>query len=234
MNIWLKTLASILYPIFSRPYTDEYSYTQRIINGKNILVQRPNHGFLYSMRQALLAYNICQMLNYDSDNVKKIMLLSSLQRSGREAEISNEEFPDLYRKYEIADTMIFKKEAAKHSYLFSSTEEIDQLSQALHWKSESFISKIIRTAHILDLRRIPSFDMIRVKKDACMCLFGNLDDQNKKVIDKLFDYAGVYLDVTGDRDAIKGKEVLSDRFFVLSTNNELCADTLCKIISNYH
>lgn len=85
-------------------------------------------------------------------------------------------------------------------------------------------------AQLLSVRRIPSFDMNRVRKDACMCLFGNLDYQNGKVIDTLFGYSGIYLNVTGDRDAVKGKEVLNNRFFILSINYELCASTLGEIV----
>jgi len=174
MDIWLKKLASIVYPIFSRPYSDENCYTSRIVNNKRIIIYRPNHGFLHSMRQALLTYNICHLLfpRYNFNHIKILMFLASFQRSGRESEISSENFPDLYHAYENSDIKFFKREAAKYKYLFSSNDEINDLSLALQWKSQSLISKIIRTAHILDLRRIPDFDMYRVKHDACICLFG--------------------------------------------------------------
>lgn len=225
MDEWLKTLAQMVYPIFTRPYRDEPDYIQKIIGRSKITVQRPNHGFLHSMRQAVLARDICHaVLPYAHfDEVKKIMMLAAFQRSGRESEISSKQDPELYNSYERQDARIFRNVAHMHKHLFTSTEEIDRLSQCVFWKNRTTISKIIHTAHILDLRRIPRFDMNRVRKEACMCLFDNMDPPSRDIINKLFLRSGKYLSGTGDRDAYIQKKDACDKFYVLSTNPDLCA-----------
>lgn len=224
MDDWLKKLASMVYLIFTRPYNDKPDYVQKTIGRTKITVQRPNHGFLHSMRQAILAYNICNaMLPYiHFGEIKKIMMLAAFQRSGRESEVSSKQDYELYHSYEKQDTRVFRNTAHMHKYLFTSTEEIDQLSQCIYWKNRTMVSKIIRTAHILYLRRIPSFDMNRVRREACMCLFDNLDQSSRDIINKLFTQSGKYLASTGDRDAYIQKKHVDDKFYVLSTNQDLC------------
>jgi len=221
----LKTLVSMVYPIFTRPYRDKPDYIQKTVGCSKITVQRPNHGFLHSMRQAILARDICNaMLPYAHfGEVKKIMMLAAFQRSGRESEVSSEQDPELYYSYERQDARIFRNAAHMHKYLFTSAEEIDRLSQCIFWKNRTIVSKIIHTAHILDLRRIPSFDMNRVRREACMCLFDNMDQSSRDIIDKLFAQSGKYLAGTGDRDAYIQKKHVDDKFYVLSTNQDLCA-----------
>jgi hypothetical protein len=225
MNIWLEKLAKIVYPYFSQPYTDKKRYTRRKIDDQLLIVNRPNHGFVFAMRQAILTAHICQYLSIDNfDQVKKLMFVSAFQRSGRQSEISSEENSDLYYSYELSDVENFKKEAFRNAYLFSGSDEINEYANALHWQTNSQIGKIIHTAHILDLRRIPHFNMNKVKKDACICLFGKLSEINNVIIDLLFDKSGVYLKFSGDRDAIRKKIYYSNNFYRLSVNTSVCAD----------
>jgi hypothetical protein len=94
--------------------------------------------------------------------------------------------------------------------LFENQEEIDLFSQAIVDKFEPdtpfsdlvFLSKILYTAHLLDLRRLTNFQKDKILKNISMQLFETekLTEWESKLLDKLWVRSGDYLNATGDRD----------------------------------
>ena len=76
------------------------------------------------------------------------------------------------------------------------------------------ISKLIKAVHLLDLRRIPSFNMKLIKFD----ISNIAPDSN--ILYKLWDQSGKYLDISGDRDLVINKNFWSDRFFTLHQDSK--------------
>jgi hypothetical protein len=72
----------------------------------------------------------------------------------------------------------------------------------------------LKVAHTLDLRRIPSFDMQRIRREASKLLDVS---PNSEVMDVLWEQSGKYLHASGDRDG-DSRNHWSDRFFTLQQN----------------
>lgn len=164
-------------------------------------------------------------INHDLYFLYKVMLASSFQRSGRQSEITSSQNKKLYDKYEWMDTVNFQNEVYKFKGLFSSGEEMRVYRKAILWSLVGdgdmecvdllYLRKILHAAHILDLRRIPDFDMQRIKNQTLEILFDG-DKEMMYIIDILFDISGWFLKLMGERDMVFGKRVIDDKFFVLS------------------
>jgi hypothetical protein len=221
-------------PYFQRPYKDSdyLSVIKKEINGKYYTVYRPNHGLAHSLRQGFLVRDIVTLLKCEDDWLKKeissdpyftikLAILSSFQRSGRQSEVSSSDNPKLYEKYENNDVdnmihaLCYDKSNNKY---FTNDDEIRLWASALKWNNFNKniriqkISKLIKAAHLLDLRRIPSFDMIRIKYEVAELLEIT---PNSTIMNILWDQSGKYLNVSGDRDMVVNKTFWSDRFFIL-------------------
>lgn len=223
----------MLYAIryFQQPYSDKESVTDRIINGTKYIVNRPNHGVAHSLRQGFLVRDIVKLfiqetqplsiwllneLNVDQNFIIKLAILSSFQRSGRQSEVSSSHNPQLYKIYEIQD--VRNMITSVDTKYWASKEEIRLWAQALIWdnnnKSQKIIniSKLIKAAHLLDLRRIPRFDETRIKNDIANLLNIKSDSY---IINKLWDQSGRYLHISGDRDLSLNKTHWSNSFYIL-------------------
>lgn len=217
-------------PYFQRPYTDSdyLSLITRKINDIDYIVYRPNHGLVHSLRQGFLVRDIVNLMKNDdiwlnseikSDKyfIIKLAILSSFQRSGRQSEISSSDDPDLYDKYEDTDVKNMIHSMNFNCY-FSSRQEVELWSSALKWNTSTKckkvmrISKLIKVAHLLDLRRIPNFDEDIIRYQVAELLGIN---PKSIIIDKLWQQSGIYLHLSGDRDLVLGKKDWSDKFFIL-------------------
>ena len=103
---------------------------------------------------------------------------------------------------------------------FTTYEEVKLCANALKWNSSNNIkvknlAKLIKAAHLLDLRRIPSFneDIIRYEVSELLEIIPTSD-----IMNKLWEQSGIYLDVSGDRDLATNKKHFSDKFFLLQQN----------------
>lgn len=221
-------------PYFQRPYNDSnyLSTINKTINNINYIVYRPNHGLAHSLRQGFLVRDIVTLLKHntwlnneiktDKYFVIKLAILSSFQRSGRQSEISSSQNPVLYAKYEESDVknMIHAMSSIKNSY-FSSYQEINLWATALKWDSNNKcnkiinISKLIKAAHLLDLRRIPQFDEHIIRREVAELLKIKTDSI---IMNKIWEQSGKYLYASGDRDLSIGKNLWSDDFFILHQN----------------
>lgn len=236
---------------FQRPYkdTDYLSIMKRTINDIDYIVYRPNHGLCHSLRQGFLVQDIVSLIKSDWLNneikldplfIKKLAILSSFQRSGRESEISSSQNPELYDEYEDGDVknMIFSMLNTKY---FPSYKELELWSSALKWNSNNKsdkvknIAKLIKAAHLLDLRRIPHFDedIIRYEVSELLGITPTCD-----IMNKLWTQSGIYLNISGDRDLVIGKKHFSDKFFILQQDPtklyfELRKCMLCLVINIY-
>jgi len=214
---------------FQRPYEDdEYlSVIKKKIDDKYYKVYRPNHGLAHSLRQGFLVRDIVKLIkndwlseeiNLDKNFIIKLAILSSSQRSGRQSEVSSSENPSLYTKYENDDVnnMIY---VMKNNIYFK--DEIELWSSALKWdvfnKCDKVkrISNLIKAAHLLDLRRIPGFDVDRIKYNISELLDIT---PNSDIMTILWNQSGKYLNISGDRDLVTNKNYWSDRFFILHQN----------------
>jgi hypothetical protein len=159
----------------------------------------------------------------DKDFINKLFIISSFQRSGRQSEVSSSENPALYESYQEGDRSNFIG-SVDHMY-FCCDREILEWSVALRWDSTRTeyvenVSKILKVAHFLDLRRIPRFDQQRIRKEIGdilgICRWSGL-------IDVLWNQSGIYLQITGDRDMCDGDSGRDwkDRFFTLQQNPTL-------------
>ena len=209
---WTLYLTGILSKYFNKTYKVVPSDISRIINKRLYIVYRPNHGLLYALRQGFLAIDIINLLAKQGSNtlsswVKykiqtdpyfkiKVMFASSFQRSGRESEIGSSANPKLYNAYERTDAIYFQTEATKHiGTLFKDKHEVLIYKEAILWstvdegllsekscQSLYFLRKILHTAHLLDLRRIPDFDIQQIKKNSMEILFENINlDHYEKI-----------------------------------------------------
>ena len=162
----------------------------------------------------------------------KLEMAASFQRSGRQKECSSSSDPDLYKKYELQDTINFKQAAAA-SKIFKTEAEIELFKEAIFWSNPGTLDEtkhpdakylrcILHAAHTLDLRRIPAFNEARIKKDCLDQLFdlkatSLRSDLSKKLTDLLWERSGQYLQATGDRDLVSGRW-LQDAFFIQTRN----------------
>jgi hypothetical protein len=79
------------------------------------------------------------------------------------------------------------------------------------------ISKLIKAAHLLDLRRISGFDINRIKYDVSKLLSITPDSDMLYI---LWSQSGKYLNVSGDRDLVINKNFWSNRLFILHQDPE--------------
>ena len=104
---------------------------------------------------------------------------------------------------------------------YFDTKEIKLWASSLKWDNynKSYeiqqISKLIKAAHLLDLRRIPGFDATRIKYEISEIL--NITP-NCNIMNLLWNQSGKYLNVCGDRDLVINKNYWSNRFFILHQN----------------
>jgi SidE phosphodiesterase (PDE) domain len=241
MGEFIKYLIGVVSKYYNRPYRDnnEGCTLRRTISSIDYKVYRYNHGLLYGIRQALLAKSIIY-LNYNTDNdfgkwirhnckndrnfIFKVMFASAFQRTGRESEGSSQDLGDTYLKYELNDTKYFEYEARKTNMFCDC--EINTYKSAIIWETDkkSYLKNILHAAHLLDLRRIPSFDSERIRREVAKILFGS--DKTNRIVETLFDISGIFIDATGDRDMMKEKNHVDDRFFILSNNDRLLGNVM--------
>ncbi len=220
-------IAKLVKKYFNKPYRDEPCSV--VISG--ITIERPNHGLAHGMRQGFLAVDIVEGMtkfSIESDEVSpyfrafcvwvrqtirkdvyflnKIQLVASFLRSGRESEVSSSHNGLLYRSYERNDMRNFIQECSPFiGKLFHDKHELFTYAESLQWDGggeATNLCRILRAVHLLDLRRINSFDATRIMgnlKDA-LCLGNSYLERD--FIMHLWDKSGKYLKVTGDRDMV--------------------------------
>jgi hypothetical protein len=227
---------------FAKPYEDRswWKEVTRAVNGTPYTVNRPNHGLMHSLRQALLAGNIVTLLNRqdstgesgiigwvkkkmrdDPHFVTKVCWAAAFQRSGRQSEISSADDKETYKLYERRDVTNFKEGVP--TGLFSD-DELETYGKAILWSNEvkhdedsKYIAKILHAAHTLDLRRILSFDGERIQDEAIKELFRSderVPDNAEEIKSTLWAISGEYLNRTGERDLVTQRD-FQDRFFTI-------------------
>ncbi|MBS0627660.1 MAG: hypothetical protein JSS09_05560 [Verrucomicrobia bacterium] len=249
---WTLEVLSKIEPYYLAPYTDCYSKATRLIDGKKYVVERYNHGLAHGLRQGALAKDVFNLLlqlkksasfptlnqkepilkwaeekiKKDPNYLRKVEMVSSFQRSGRQGEISSSDNLTLYKKYELQDSINFTK-AARETDIFLNEEEIKTFAEAMFTMNFGslnvsnnddlkYLKCILQSAHTFDLRRIPSFDKQIIKSRGTLQLFKerfSSSEEYRKITDLLWDRSGEYLKVTGDRDLETGKD-LEDLFFL--------------------
>ena len=202
----------------------------------NVLLYKSQ--FINKNHKTFMDWLICK-INNDPYFLYKVMLTSSFQRSGRQSEVASSQNKELYDKYEYMDTVNFRKEVGKFK-LFKSDEEMMVYKNAILWSLVDGISeynldvlylrKILHAAHILDLRRIPYFDIQRVKNNTLEILFDN-DKKMMCIVDILFDVSGWFLRLTGERDMVHKKVILDDKFFILTNDLDMLAILVNNVIN---
>ena len=245
-----RKLACAVNKYYSRPYRDEDHSSSWIVNGKKIIVNRPNHGLAHGIRQGLLAVRLCRLLvsdfeytgfgnklrkwlqkqyNRDKFFLQKVECVAAFMRTGRESEIASTENPKLYREYERNSCQHFI-EYAKLQNIYACNEEICNWSQCIPWEDSNnkdirYIQRILRAAHLLDLRRINRFNIARIKSNVYKELFASTENLGMKIIETMWKQEGLYLEASGDRDVVSQKGY-SNKFAVLSSNPEQLVDAL--------
>ncbi len=224
-----------------------------IIEGLHTMYMNNPSDFTAPSARALAKWVVKQ---YKQDPLfkQKVEAAAAFQRTGRESEASSSSNPKLYNSYERTDARNFAKFAQKYTRknaLFGGLEEIQLYKEAILWstadegiidenKNEDlkYLRKIIHASHILDLRRLPDFDAKRIKSTVAEQLFGKEVRAEEsweikpeasdvlKLIDKLWDRAGEYLEGTGDRDVVTQRTTFGDKFFILSQTPTLLTETL--------
>lgn len=229
---------------FLRPYEDSnnMSIMQREIDGITYTIYRPNHGLAHSMRQGFLAKDIIYLLmdrgypiskwineQLDSDKyfVMKVFIISTFQRSGRQSEVSSKYAPELYKQYQDMDMMNFKTTAIESNLfngIFKCMCEVERWSNTLRWEDTSYLSMILKGSHTLDLRRIPKFDTVKIKRETktllCIC---DCD------VSTLWERSNKYITATGDRNSEPIKKDWSDKFFILQQNIDNLYESLINV-----
>jgi hypothetical protein len=232
----------------------------KVIQGKVYSVERANHGLAHSLRQGALAKDLFSLLiRYpitDSSGIvawarrkqavdpkwgQKLQIAASYQRSGRQSECSSSSHPHLYKKYEMQDTIHFQRDAGKFP-AFANMEERRMFAEAILWSNSGklnedkledlkYVRRILHAAHILDLRRIRSFSGSKILQDAMNQLFEkDLPPESPALKQLLWDRSGTYLEATGDRDLVSGRNY-QDQFFIQSQKPLLLVDAICRVSS---
>ena len=203
-------LCYVINKYFSKQYKDKPDRLK--IQG--LTLSRPNHSLAHGMRQGFLSVNIVRyMIKYksciindnfykwisriDKNDLIRIQFCASFMRSGRQSEVSSSENPKLYNKYQKNDVKNFKR----HSDLYFNEDEKEYYSKSLLWDSDTYLGKIFRTAHRMDLRRMNKFDKYTIFKNIrkdLKKLFTN--DRLNHFIRTIWSMSGTYLRCTGDRD----------------------------------
>lgn len=227
-----KRIAKVLFRAslyFCIPYEDD---PNDYIEGYGIRVYRPNHGLIHSAIQYFLAGDIIYFLNipWSNDNKIKIEITACFQRSGRQQEGSSQNLKQIYEEYEEQDLLNFDYEARKFGFEDKSRR---LFRESIRWSTKSklpyssLVRNIIHSSHLLHLRRMPKFDMERIKREVGEKLSSYFNKRDLAyVIEELWYIVGEYLRVTGDRDGNIGKNYYSKNFFLLSNNPTLLAKTL--------
>lgn len=243
-------ILDMVSPYFLAAYTDSFPGGDRVtrkICGQIYFVERANHGLAHGLRQGALAKDICNLLvdyplsdvsgivewahrkmESDPQWIQKIEIAASFQRSGRQGECSSVSDPELYKKYEMQDTINFRNETQNDS-LFTDEFERKVFEEAILWSNPGslyentiedlkYIRRILHAAHTLDLRRMTSFDGDRIQRDAMNQLFGEEPPLESETIKLLFwKRSGDYLEATGDCDLVDQRDY-QDRFFTQTHN----------------
>lgn len=168
--------------------------------------------------QELCAW-IQQQFQQDPNFLRKIFFTNAFQRTGRESEIGREDNRSSYEKYLLADQQNFlmkvKELGLDNGNLFKDQNEIYIYKEALVRKFNNydpsfpievfFLSKVMYSAHLLDLRRISSFDKSIILQNISTQLFGinqldKLNETENSLLMRAWKNAGSYLKATGDRD----------------------------------
>ncbi len=146
---------------------------------------------------------------------QKIEFANAFQRTGRKSEASRDTAQEKFESYLEADKQNLQEAAREHigpGKLFKDQAEVDLYKTAIATKFESLaqagnkdlfcLSKLLYTSHLLDLRRLPHFDKKRILEQIALQLFETKTPNaaEKKLIDKLWQRSGDYLEATGDRD----------------------------------
>ncbi|ABN63987.1 SidE phosphodiesterase domain-containing protein [Shewanella baltica] len=218
----------------------------RYINGRKLNVYRPKHALAHGVRQGALSKDIVELisdkkydgemadwargkLNNDCNFLKKIEFMSCFMRTGRKSEAATES--RFYSSFLRRDANNFEK-AARKTNLFSENEIIT-FKMALQPTQDGEINYdakklklITKTAHRLDLRRLPHFDKERVQLLVASSLYGKeINHFNEMTatqlngLNELWSKSGSYLQATGDRDLdIKGRNNFQNEFFTQAKN----------------
>lgn len=251
---------SMVKPYFLSAYTKGTARDKktRIIHGTVYSVERANHGLAHGLRQGALAKDIFKLLisypmkdtsgivewalrkqSQDPRWSQKIEMAACFQRSGRQSECNSVSNLELYKKYEMEDTIHFRKHA-RHDLLFTNESERSVFAEAILWsnpgsldenKNEDlkYLRRILHAAHTLDLRRALLFDGKRIQQDAMNQLFGGtLPLKCAKFQRILWDRSGKYLRATGDRDLVQGR-YFQDQFFIQTRNPSKMVDAIHSI-----
>jgi len=235
----MEAIAKLVSPYFTSQYDDNPVTIKR----NNIIVYRPNHGLVFGMGQAYICKIVIEKYQFyriEPQDLKlktilentlyfvdKFCLLAACQRIGRGSEISSAADLQTYEKYIHRDVAIYQKLATLSGW-FQSVKEIKESSEYLFWplcKGDyqlSFIECILKTVHFLLLRRIFSFDKVRI----CTSIQQTSGFSPAQVLE-LWDITGIYLKETGDRD-MERSDTYGNVFFKLSNNP--CA--LASLVNN--
>lgn len=147
---------------------------------------------------------------------QKIEFANSFQRSGRQSEASRDNNAQKFEAYLKADQDNLQAQAQDlmgAEKLFTDQTELNLYKAAIASKFANldaaggqrdlyFLSKILYTAHLLDLRRIPHFSKARILEQVALELFDTKTPSaaEKELMDQLWARSGAYLEATGDRD----------------------------------
>jgi hypothetical protein len=250
---------SMVRPYFLSAYTNGTARDKktRIINGTVYSVERANHGLAHGLRQGALAKDIFKLLisypiedtsgivewgihkqKEDPQWIQKIEMAACFQRSGRQSECSSANNPELYKQYEIDDTINFRNHA-RHDPMFTNELERSIFEEAILWSNPGsldenknndlkYLRRILHAAHTLDLRRILSFDGEKIQQEAMTQLFGTLPSNHTIFQRILWDRSGEYLRATGDRDLVN-KRYFQNRFFIQTSHPPEMVDAIHRI-----
>lgn len=254
-------IMEMIKPYFLSPYTQGYVGDReiRIIRGRELAVERANHGLAHGLRQGALAKDIFDLLVHfpltdtsgivdwarrkegeDPQWAAKIEIAASFQRSGRQSECSSASDVELYKKYEMQDTVNFRRETR---HLFADEEEHQLFAEAILWSNPGlldekevedlkYIRRILHAAHTFDLRRILVFDGERIQRDAMEQLFGGALPAEGAALNRLlWERSGAYLEATGDRDLVLERK-FQDRFFTQTHNPIDMVDAIHRVRQN--
>ena len=248
--IWTRYNAKIVNKYFSQPYTvhrqqgETIHYVCRYINNEEIIIHRPNHGLVFGMIQGFLALetinnilstnnsedNLCEWIKSRMKNdvnfKRKLQYISSFQRTGRMSETSETANPQLYLIYEHNDV---------RNYVENTTAFNDLIyyKDALLWQDNNNndidiinTRKILKIAHLLELRRMSDFDKHRI--------FQQISDINNYVnIEYLWYKTGIYLSVTGMTNMEPFIDDYADIFFELSLDPDKLSSLLHNLYINF-
>jgi hypothetical protein len=179
----------------------------------------------------------------DKNFIYMVEFAASFQRSGRQSEGPSSQDMEKYKLYERQDALNFRN-AANSSDLFKNEQDIKIFEEAILWENKGelneesivdlkFLRRILHAAHTFDLRRMPSFNAERIQNDGIQQLLGCKTSHTEtkhshQIQHVLWDRAGKYLSVTGDRD-LNLRSTLSNLFFYQTANPKIMVEAIHKI-----